>query len=97
MQHKINTLLKLEEKREYAKKNLAQHQELEKCRFDINSISSKELQEGDLVLKWDKSKGKHSKFQQLWINPYIIHEKIVSRTFKLKTLKRKVEEILVNG
>jgi hypothetical protein len=56
---------------------------------------------GDLVLKWDKSnkdKGKHSKFQQLWIGPYLIHETIGYGTFKLlKNLEGEVEELPING
>jgi len=52
------------------------------------------------VLKWDKSnetKGKHTKFQQLCLGPYQVHEKIGSGTFKLKTLEGEVEKLPING
>jgi hypothetical protein len=45
-----------------------------KCCFDKKYSSEKEFQVGDLVVKWDKShedKGKYSKFQQLWLGPYV--------------------------
>jgi hypothetical protein len=45
----------------------------------------------------NETKGKHTKFQQLWLGPYQIHEKIGSGTFKLKTLEGEVEELPVNG
>jgi hypothetical protein len=55
---------------------------------------------GDLVLKWDNAnevKGKRTKFQQLWIGPFQIYEKMGSRTFILKTLEGEVEELPING
>jgi hypothetical protein len=73
MQQRLNMLLKLEEDREKDKKNLTQHQEVIKRWFDKSSIWNKDFQEGDLILKWDKEneiKGKHSKFQKLWLGPY---------------------------
>ena len=45
-----------------------------------------EFEVGDLVLKWDHpcdEKGKHTKFQQLWIGPFQIAEKIGPSTYKL--------------
>jgi hypothetical protein len=44
---------------------------------------------GDLVLKWDRvnePKGKHSKFQNLWLGPYQIVEKIGVGTYRLQIL-----------
>jgi hypothetical protein len=79
MQQRLNMLLNLEEDKEKYKKKLMQHQELIKIWFDKASIGSKYFQEGDLVLKWDKvneMKGKHTKFQKLWLGPYQIHENI---------------------
>jgi hypothetical protein len=68
--------------------------------FDKSAVGSKDFQVEGLVLKWDKSnemKGKHTKFQQLWLGPYQICEKMGSRTFRLKTLEGEVEELLLNG
>ena len=43
-----------------------------------------------LVSKWDNphaEKGKHTKFQHLWIGPYLIAEKLGPATYKLKALQ----------
>jgi hypothetical protein len=58
-------LLKLEENREKANKNLTHHQEIIKEWFNKSVVGNKDFQEEYLVLKWDKAnelKGKHTKF-----------------------------------
>ena len=58
------------------------------------------LQIGDLVLKWDKAhkdKGKHTKFQKMWLGPFQIIEKIGSSTFILQDLSGKRDSLPVNG
>ena len=63
-------------------------------------MGKKDFDIGDLVLKWDKPnepKGKHSKFQNLWLGPYQIDQKLGPSTFKLKTLDGKLEPLPVNG
>jgi hypothetical protein len=100
MQHIFDTLLKLEEEREKYKRKLEQHQEVVKHWFDKSSIGNKNFQVGDLVLKWDKANepnGKHTKFQQIWLSPYQIHEIIRPGTFKLKTLEGDTEGLPING
>ena len=55
---------------------------------------------GDLVLKWDKAheeKGKHTKFQKMWLGPFQIAKKIGSYTFILQDLTRKRESLPING
>jgi hypothetical protein len=52
------------------------------------------------VLKWDKTKemkGKHTKFQKLWLGPYQIYDKIEPGTFKIKSLEGYLEELPING
>ena len=47
----------------------------------------KSFEVGDLVLKWDHphdEKGKHMKFQHLWIGTYQINEKLDPSTYKLQ-------------
>ena len=54
--------------------------------FDKHKVGKKEFEVGDLVLKWDHphdEKGKHTKFQQLWIGPFHIAEKLGPSTYKL--------------
>ena len=44
------------------------------------------FQVGNLVLKWDtvrKDKGKHGKFDSLWIGPFVIAHIQKNNTFKL--------------
>jgi hypothetical protein len=55
---------------------------------------------GDLVLKWDKSheeKGKHTKFQKLWLGPFQVAKKIGPSTFILQTLEGIEESLHANG
>ena len=69
-------LLKLEQEREKAKVNLIHHQEVRKRWFDKSFVGNKYFHEGEVVLKWDKTnelKGKHTKFQKMWLGPYLIH------------------------
>eukprot|EP00253_Pinus_taeda_P027928 PITA_27928 len=90
---------KLEEQREQAKITHAHHQALVKASFDSNMVSKKDFQIGYLVLKWDKTheeKGKHSKFQRMWLGPFQIVEIIGPLTFMLQDLARKRESLLVN-
>jgi hypothetical protein len=64
-------------------------------------VNKEEFQLDDLVLKWDqlkKDKGKHGKFEALWIIPFKISEVFSNNTFKLQNMDN--EEIfggLVNG
>ena len=65
MEHRINILLKLEEERELAINKFDQHQKTVKRWFDRKKSASRDLEVGDLVLKWDKEhedRGKHTKF-----------------------------------
>ena len=58
--------------------------------FDKNKVKKKEFEVGDLVLKWDHlhdEKGNHTKFQQLWIGPFQIAEKLGPSTYKLQDLQ----------
>ena len=59
------------------------------------------FQVGDWVLKWDairQDKGKHEKFDSLWIGPFVIARVHQNNTFKLQSLEG--EEVFdgpVNG
>jgi len=58
--------------------------------FDSIYSSNRNIEVGDLVLKWDKAhedKGEHSKFYRLWIGPFIVTKKIGRNTFCLQTLE----------
>ena len=71
--------MKLEEERENSWLKFHNHQLLVKRRFNKNYVGNKDLEVGDLVLKWhklNKPKGKHMKFQHLWLGPFQISKKI---------------------
>eukprot|EP00253_Pinus_taeda_P016488 PITA_16488 len=100
IQLRHDQILKLEEEREKARIIHAKHQQIIKSSFDTTSTSSKQLQVGDLVLKWDKAhedKGKHTKFQKMWLGPFQINEKIDSSTFILQDLSGKRDFVPVNN
>jgi hypothetical protein len=90
LENRINALMKLEEVRAQAKRKLDQHQQLVKSWFDSNSASDRNFEVGDLVLKWDKpheGKGEHTKFQNLWLGPFLIVEKLGPSSFRLQNLE----------
>ena len=68
--------------------------------FDKRAKSDN-FQEGDWALKWDavtQDKGKHGKFNSLWIGPFMIAQVHKNNTFKLQSLEG--EEVFdgpVNG
>eukprot|EP00253_Pinus_taeda_P028458 PITA_28458 len=100
IQLRHDQILKLEEEREKAKITHDKHQQIIKLSFDLASSSSKQLQVGDLVLKWDKAhedKGKHTKFQKMWLGPFHISEKVGHSTFILQDLSGKRDTLPVNG
>eukprot|EP00253_Pinus_taeda_P028317 PITA_28317 len=93
-------IIKLEEQREQAKKTHAHHQALIKSSFDSSIMTRKNFQMGDLVLKWDKAheeKGKHTKFQRMWLGPFQIVEVIGPSTFVLQDLAGRKDSLPVNG
>ena len=68
--------------------------------FDHHLAGDKDFEIRELVLKWDKlnePKGKHTKFQHLWLGPFEVVEKNGQGTCKLKTLQGETEELPVNG
>ena len=100
MQWRINTLLQLEEERHATQKHFKKHQQIVKSCFDKKFVGEKDFNIGDMVLKWDKmneTKGKHSKFQKLWLGPFQIDQKLGLITFKLRNLKERIESLAING
>eukprot|EP00253_Pinus_taeda_P031038 PITA_31038 len=100
LQKRINQLVRLEELREKAKNKFINHQMIVKRWFDRHLAGDKDYQVGELVLKWDKlnePKGKHTKFQHLWLGPFQVVKKIGQGTYRLKTLQGETEKLPVNG
>jgi hypothetical protein len=81
LQQIIDTLLMLEEEREKDKSNFIAHQKIVKMWSDKHKDKENNFEVGDLFLKWDRAnepKGKHSKFQNLWLGPFQVAENIGS-------------------
>ena len=76
------------------------HQQRIKRWFDKHVVGDKHFQVGDLVLKWDKaseSRGKHSKFQKIWLGPYDVANKIEDATYHLQSLQGDMENLPINA
>jgi hypothetical protein len=100
LESRINALPKLEEVRAQAKKKLDQHQLIVKIWFDSNSTSDRNFEVGNLVLKWDKpheGKGEHTKFQILWLGPFLIAKKLGPNSFCLQNLEGHPNTFSMNG
>ena len=65
------------------------HQKRIKITFDKREKEDK-FQVGNWVLKWDtvgKYKGKHGKFDSLWIGHFVIAQVQQNNTFKLQNIE----------
>ena len=76
------------------------HQQIVKRWFDKHKAKEKDFEVGDLVLKWDRAnepKGKHSKFQNMWLRPFQVDEIIREGTYRLQNLRGEPDGLPVNG
>jgi hypothetical protein len=90
----------LEEEREKEKSNFISHQQIFKRWFDKHKAKEKDFEVGDLVLKWDRAnepKGKHSKFQNLWLKHFQVAEKLGVGMYQLKNMRGEPDTLIVNG
>ena len=74
MQRRINQIIKLNEVMEKSYNKVQIHQENMKNTFD-KKVKEEKFVIDNLVLKWDaphEEKGKHGKFNHMWMGPYII-------------------------
>ena len=87
-------MLKLEEDMERAKNIFYRHQQLVKKWFDEISSS-----DGNFSVRWDKQhkyNKDYTKFQCLWLGPFIITKKIGPGTVRLQTLEGVIDTYPVN-
>ena len=74
MKRRINQIIEINELRDKEYDKVQIHQEKMKNTFH-KKVKEDTFQIDDLVLKWDaphEGKGKQSKFDHLWVGPYII-------------------------
>jgi len=96
---RIDALLALEEQIKHALENLRKRKQTIKKYFDKNSISAI-FKVNDKVLLWDVShveKGKHSKFQKLWLGPYKITSIVGNNSYFLKDMEERFFSFTTNG
>jgi hypothetical protein len=85
MIRRIQQLVEVQQTQEQIVDKAADHQLKIKQDFD-KKVRKEDFQLGDLALKWDapkKDKGKHDKFESLWIGPFKISKVFSNNTFKL--------------
>jgi hypothetical protein len=88
MIRRIHQLVEVQQDREQAMDKIQDHQQRIKQIFD-KKAKKEEFRIGDLVLKWDapkQDKGKHIKFEALWIGPFRISEVFSNNTYMLHYL-----------
>ena len=93
-------MLKLEESRLKSKERIKHQQEIVKTWFDKHKSGKGSFEIGDLVLKWDHphdEKGKHTRFQHLWVGPFQIAKKLGPSTYKLQYIQGWEENFPVNS
>jgi hypothetical protein len=89
MIRRIQQLVEVQQTREKLLDKAYNHQQKIKQAFD-KKVTKEDFQLGDLVLKWDapkQDKGKHGKFEALWIGPFKISDVFSNNTYKLQDLK----------
>jgi hypothetical protein len=89
MIRRIHQLVEVQQAREQTLDRIQDHQQKIKQVFD-RKAKKEHFQVGDLVLKWDapkQDKGKHNKFEALWIGPFRISEAFSNNTYKLLDLE----------
>ena len=90
MIRRIHQLVEVKQTREQVMGRAHDRQQKIKKVFD-RKRSKDDFQLGDLVLKWDapkQDKGKHGKFEALWIGLFKISERFPNNTYRLQNLER---------
>jgi hypothetical protein len=96
MIRRIHQIMEVQQIKEQVRDATHSHQQKVKQDFD-RKVRKKEFQIGDLVLKWDaprQNKGKHNKFDALWIDSFKISEVLSNNTYRLQDLEG--EEVFNN-
>ena len=89
---RINTLLGLEEKRMFALDNIKRRQQIVKKYFN-KSVKTVKFKINEKVLMWDSAhanRGRHSKFQKLWLGPFKITFVLGTNSYILKYLQERL-------
>jgi hypothetical protein len=96
---RINVLLSLEEQRNFSLGNIKRRQQTVKNYFNKHAKDVK-FKVNEKVLLWDSShadRGRHSKFQKLWLGPLKIDFILGTNSYLLKDLEERVFSYSTNG
>jgi hypothetical protein len=95
----MNALLALEEQRTFTLGNIKRRQETVKKYFN-NSVKAIKFKVNEKVLLWDLAhvdRGRHSKFQKLWLVPFKIAFVLGANSYILKDLQEGLFSYSTNG
>jgi hypothetical protein len=96
---RINTLLALEEQIMFSLENLKKRQQTVKKYFNKRA-KTVEFKIDDKFLLWDSShaeRGRHSKFQKLWLGPFKIAFILRTNSYLLKDMDERLFSCSANG
>lgn len=92
-------MVEVEENRTLAHKINLKIELQSKYLFD-KRISLRKFQISDVVLQWNAKghdKGKHKKFESLWIGPFVVYDVNGKDSYFLKSINDEVQEFPVHG
>jgi hypothetical protein len=95
----MNALLALEEQRMFALDNIKKRQQTVKRYFN-KSAKAVKFKVNEKVLMWDSShvdRGRHSKFQKLWLGPFKIAFVLGTNSYILKDLEERLFSYSTNS
>ncbi|XP_059076666.1 uncharacterized protein LOC131875945 [Cryptomeria japonica] len=98
MEDRLMALAELDEFGREAQERNLQRQQMVKALHDRKACDMS-FEEGEWVLKWnakDQDKGKHGKFDALWLGPFIILEKSGENSYYLQDTDGQVQEFSVH-
>jgi hypothetical protein len=96
---RMNALLALEEQRSHALDNLKRRQQTIKKYFN-KKTKSVDFKIDEKVLLWDSAhaeRGRHSKFQKLWLGPFKIAFVLGTNSYLLKDMDERLFSYSTNG
>jgi hypothetical protein len=96
---RMNSLLDLEDKRMFALGNIKRRQRTVKKYFN-KSVKAVKFKVNEKVLLWDSAhadRGRHSKFQKLWLGPFKIAFVLGANSYILKDLQERLFSCNTNG
>ena len=96
---RMNALLSLEDKRTFSLDNIKRRQWAVKKYFN-KSVKAVKFKVNEMVLLWDSShanRGRHSKFQKLWLGPFKIAFVLGTNSYILKDLHERLFSYSTNG